>query len=161
MWYEMWYSENRMQLRELRKRIKQLKPNTPHHLRLAHVLQEGAGFGGAWYLSQKEHWLGWLREYDGPGAYGRKVVQGRDARFVYNHGQCAPMLFWLAEASGVDHETLQIAFQAVVSAPSRNASQCGELRKTLPWELVETHLLQCTIAGDLGVVLQLLRKRVF
>ena len=23
---------------------------------------------GVWYKSQKEHWLGWLSEYDGPGA---------------------------------------------------------------------------------------------
>ncbi|MBR0405923.1 MAG: hypothetical protein IJI68_12125, partial [Eggerthellaceae bacterium] len=22
---------------------------------------------GVWYRSQKEHWLGWLSEYDGPG----------------------------------------------------------------------------------------------
>ena len=38
-----------------------------------------------WYRSQLEHWLGWLEKYDSPGAYGRKVTSGRDARFVYNH----------------------------------------------------------------------------
>lgn len=29
-----------------------------------------------WYTSQKEHWLGWLSEYDGPGAYDRKTHRG-------------------------------------------------------------------------------------
>lgn len=40
---------------------------------------------GVWYRTQKEHWLGWLRDYDCPGAYGRKVTGGRDSHFVYNH----------------------------------------------------------------------------
>ena len=25
----------------------------------------------AWWSTQKEHWLGWLTEYNGPGYYGR------------------------------------------------------------------------------------------
>ena len=29
------------------------------------------GDPNVWYPNQKEHWLGWLREYDGPGAYDR------------------------------------------------------------------------------------------
>jgi len=32
----------------------------------------GVGFDGAWYRSQKQHWLGWLTEYSGPGAYGKQ-----------------------------------------------------------------------------------------
>lgn len=149
-----------MKLRELRRRIIQLDPQTPHHLRLADALQEGAGYGGAWYASQQEHWLGWLREYSGSGAYSRKVVRGRDARFAYNHGQCAPMLFWLAEAVYVDSDLLEDAFEAVLRAPKRNASQCGALRRVLPWELVEAHLLRCTHAGGIGFIAELLRKRV-
>src|SRR5450755_1981595 len=54
-------------------------------------------FEGVWYRSQKEHWLGWLSEYDGPGAYGR-TNSNRSAEFTYNHINCAQMLFWLAEA---------------------------------------------------------------
>jgi hypothetical protein len=27
---------------------------------------------GVWYRTQKEHWLGWLSQYHGPGAYGAK-----------------------------------------------------------------------------------------
>jgi hypothetical protein len=37
-----------------------------------------------WYSTQKEHWLGWLKEYDGPGYYGRKK-RHRSAEFAYNH----------------------------------------------------------------------------
>src|SRR5687768_1490863 len=40
---------------------------------------------GKWYLTQKEHWLGWLSGYDGPGAYGRKGGPHQDAMFAYNH----------------------------------------------------------------------------
>lgn len=61
------------------------------------------GVGRVWYRNQKEHWLGWLAEYNGPGAYGRKN-SNRDAKFIYNHFQCSPGLLWLAEASGVDRD---------------------------------------------------------
>lgn len=37
-----------------------------------------------WYQNQKEHWQGWLRDYCGPGAYGRRDWN-RSAEFVYNH----------------------------------------------------------------------------
>jgi hypothetical protein len=69
----------------LRKHIARLPENTPHHLALTHALKIGAGYDGAWYTSEKEHWMGWLAEYDGPGAYGRQSDQRCDARFVYNH----------------------------------------------------------------------------
>jgi hypothetical protein len=55
-----------------------------------------------WYKSQKEHWLGWLSEYDGPGFYGRKTNGSRSAEYAYNHIVCPPMVLWLAEASGVE-----------------------------------------------------------
>src|SRR5262245_11407403 len=35
---------------------------------------------GKWYKTQKEHWLGWLSEYHGPGAYGRRADTRRDAK---------------------------------------------------------------------------------
>lgn len=51
-----------------------------------------------WYESQKEHWVGWLYHCNSPGAYGRKITSGRDARFVYNHVVCPGLLAYLAEA---------------------------------------------------------------
>jgi hypothetical protein len=102
---------------------------------LEQALGEGIGFG-AWYSSQKEHWLGWLGEYDGPGAYGRQTGKARGARYVYNHIQCAPMLFWLAEALEVEENALDAAFEAVLAAPKRNASLCAALRRVIPWDVV-------------------------
>jgi hypothetical protein len=54
-----------------------------------------------WYSSQKEHWMQWLLEYDGPGYYGRKSWEGRTAEFVYSHIGNPSMLLWLAEAAGI------------------------------------------------------------
>ncbi len=50
-----------------------------------------------WYTTQKEHWLGWLGEYDGPGGYGRVPGKKRDAKFAYNHIVNPEMLLWLFE----------------------------------------------------------------
>jgi hypothetical protein len=130
-----------MNARQLRRKIKRLYADTPRHKHLELALQEGVGFGNAWYGSQKEHWLGWLAEYDGPGAYGRQTGTPRDARYIYNHIQCAPMLFWLAEAVETPTVTLDETFKAVVAAPEKNASQCAALRKVVPWDNIETQLL--------------------
>jgi hypothetical protein len=56
---------------------------------------------GAWYRTQREHWLGWLKDYPGPGAYGRKTAARRDARYAYNHIVEPLMLIWLISAAGV------------------------------------------------------------
>lgn len=89
-----------------------------------------------WYRSQKEHVLGFLREYDGPGAYDRKGF-GHTARFWWNHFQCPPGLIWAAEALGVDGETVRRAYEASIDAEGagkRLASQCAAIRKVIPWE---------------------------
>ena len=77
---------------------------------------------GVWYTSQKEHWLGWLSEYDGPGAYNRKSWKGRSAEFVYNHIGCPPMLLWLAEAAGVS-KTKVVAAKRRVAYHAKNSGQ--------------------------------------
>ena len=130
-----------MNARQLRRKIKRLDADTPRHKHLEQALQEGVGFGNAWYGSQKEHWLGWLAEYDGSGAYGRQAATPRDARYIYNHIQCAPMLFWLAEAVEFPKDTLDRAFAAVVTAPKKNASQCAALRRVVAWDDIATQLL--------------------
>ena len=75
---------------------------------------------------------------------GRASIPRRDARFVYNHIQCAPMLLWLAEAVIVPSDDLDRAFKEVVAAPKRNASQCAVLRRILPWEDVCEKLVERT-----------------
>lgn len=126
--------------RSLRSKIAQLREDTPLHKKLERTIKVGTGHNGAWYASQKEHWLGWLREYDGPGAYGRSTHSGRDARYIYNHIQCAPMLFWLAEAVEVPEAQLDAAFAAVVKVKPRGASQCGALRKAISWDEIEARI---------------------
>lgn len=122
----------------LRSKIVRLNQAVPRYRELEKAISDGPS--KAWYSSQKEHWMGWLREYDGPGAYGRATHSGRDARYIYNHIQCAPMLFWLAEAVGVPDAQLDAAFKAVVESKPRGASQCGALRKVIPWDEIETRI---------------------
>jgi hypothetical protein len=92
-----------------------------------------------WYKTQKQHWLGWLKGYAGPGFYNRQS-SNRDARFIYNHINCVPMLLWLAEASRVPRPTLLKAKRAGLSAGPRFAAQCGAIREIIPWEMVEAKL---------------------
>lgn len=119
----------------LRAHIKPLPEYLPRTKALESALREGVGFNRAWYRSQKEHWLGWLAEYHGPSAYDRSEVK-RDARFVYNHIQCAPMLFWLSEAIEMPSNILDTTFKAVVVAPNRGAQRCAALREYLPWDQI-------------------------
>jgi hypothetical protein len=92
-----------------------------------------------WYTSQKEHWLGWLAEYHGPGYYGRKR-SNRSAEFVYNHIACPPMVLWLGEASGVRKATVIKAKRAALSAKAYFPAQCAAIRKIIPWELIKVRL---------------------
>jgi hypothetical protein len=93
-----------------------------------------------WYSSQKEHWMGWLSEYDGPGAYGRKSWTGRTAEFVYNHIGCPPMVLWLAEAAGVPKRDLLAAKRSALLGPRNRASHCALIRKAIPWSVIEERL---------------------
>lgn len=99
-----------------------------------------------WYRSQKEHWLGWLGSYDGPGGYGRKVHSGRDARFVYNHVVNPQMLFWLVEASGVESAFVDKAREYEQAGPSL-MSQSAWIRRHVKWETVEAALWPDRPAG--------------
>jgi len=53
-----------------------------------------------WYETQKQHWQGWLKDYNGGGAYNCKDWY-EAARFIYNHINCPQSLLWLTEASGI------------------------------------------------------------
>jgi hypothetical protein len=69
--------------RILRCYINNLPEYLPRTKEMEAAISVGVGFDGAWYRSQKEHWLGWLAEYDGPGAYGRSAKTPRDAQYAY------------------------------------------------------------------------------
>jgi hypothetical protein len=91
---------------------------------------------GVWYRSQKEHWLGWLSGYDGPGAYGRENW-ARNAKFIYNHIVCPPMVLWLGEATGIAKSKITTAKHAALSAGPNLPSQCAAIRGVIPWDTIE------------------------
>ena len=88
-----------------------------------------------WYSTQREHWLGWLNEYSGPGAYGRKDGKNKDAEFAYNHIVEYRMLLWIIEAAGIEIKLVRRAKAAVdegKSMPSNSAA----IRKIVPWKVL-------------------------
>jgi hypothetical protein len=97
-------------------------------------------------VSHKEHWTGWLAEYDGPGYYGRRVTRvPRSMAYIYGHIHCTPMLLWLAEASGVDgglvlraDRELRAQVRDGLSASSPGAAR--HFRERIGWPLIETAL---------------------
>jgi hypothetical protein len=89
--------QTRLSIRRLIRYIERLPPDRP------------AVYRRKWYTTQKQHWLGWLREYHRPGAYGRRPGLRRDARFVYNHIVEPKMLLWLISAAQVDRTKEQLA----------------------------------------------------
>jgi hypothetical protein len=84
--------------------------------------------------------MGWLSEYDGPGAYGRKSWGGRTAEFVYNHIGCPPMVLWLAEAAGVPKKDLLAAKRFALSGGRNRNSHCALIRRSIPWSTIEKRL---------------------
>jgi hypothetical protein len=51
------------------------------------------------YDTHRDHWIGWLEGYDGPGFYGRSNSDV-DARTVYQRLNNGRMIVWLNEAAG-------------------------------------------------------------
>lgn len=84
------------------------------------------------YDSHKDHWIGWLREYEGPGYYGRKYTD-RDARFIYEHVQNVGMIVWINEAVGIERGHCMQARLRSIETGGRVASQTAAARKVLSW----------------------------
>ena len=96
---------------------------------------------GIWYRTQKEHWLGWLRYYHGPGAYGRKIGQRHDAKYAYNHVVNPFMLAWLVEASGLPSRRTDKVRSCCSRAGSLMA-RSGAIRRIVPWDEMQAALLR-------------------
>ena len=90
---------------------------------------------GKWYRTQKEHWLGWLREYDGPGYYGRLPSTRRSARLAYTRIGEPKMLLWLIDAAG-----LGVHLPAAARTPRQTSGdmrkQAALIRERVPWAVV-------------------------
>jgi hypothetical protein len=122
----------------LARKIRKLRPTPPITLQLERAMKARGRWNtrGVWYQTQKEHWLGWLSEYDGPGYYRRKNHQ-RSAEFVYNHINCAPMVLWIGEASGVPDATVRSASRAALRARPSPAAAAAAVRRVIPWSEIE------------------------
>ena len=136
--------------RQLRRAIAELSPASPFTNRFSKRWQKVSRKAGAqaeqkkvWYHNQQEHWLGWLKEYDGPGCYDRKTLK-RSAEFVYNHIVNPQMLIYLAEASRVNRALLLQAEKAALAEAKNGASMSavsGAIRRVMPWHIVEEDLV--------------------
>ncbi|MCG3168460.1 MAG: hypothetical protein DPW12_07585 [Rhodocyclaceae bacterium] len=93
----------------------------------------------AWYQTQKQHWLGWLGEYHGPGFYGRKTGIRRDAAYAYNHIVNHHMLLWLMEATGVHSNLVEAAKRAARRGKTMQAKSAA-IRRHVGWEVIEARL---------------------
>ncbi len=96
-------------------------------------------YPGKWYTCQKEHWLGWLAEYDGPGAYDRKGGKNRNAKFAYNHIVEYRMLLWLVDAAGIPRSLVKTA-RGASAKPGTMQRKAAAVRKVVPWDLVAAAL---------------------
>jgi hypothetical protein len=125
---------------QLSAKIRNLRPRVPTTSEFERTLvRRGLWNNDVWYTSQKEHWIGWLREYSGPGYYGRKNSI-RSAEFVYNHIVCPPMVLWLGEASGVQRAQVLEAKRAALSAGPSLTALSAAVRRIIPWEQIESRL---------------------
>ena len=131
--------DEQMTPKQLSRKIRLMREHPPITSGFERVLDKS----GIWslrqfkYASQKEHWLRWLAEYDGPGYYGRKN-RHQSAEFAYNHIVCPPMVLWLGEASGVQRTKVLEAKRAALSAGASLPAVSAAIRKTIPWEEIES-----------------------
>jgi hypothetical protein len=135
----------------LRRKIKGFEATPPitHSFERGLTKQGSWSTDGVWYRSQKEHWLGWLSEYDGPGAYGRKTSVLRSAEFAYNHVVCPPMVLWLGEASGVKTSLITQAKKEALGASRKLQGKCAAIRGIVPWSEIEESLLNSVATDNL------------
>ena len=135
-----------LNIQDLLRYIADYPASPPRTTALEQRIRIGTGFHGKWYRSQQEHWLGYL-------GYKRALWFSNDrgdyflepARGHWNRTHCFPMLFWLAESSGVDSEILGIAELAAVDVANKirsdHPSHGKAARQVLPWILLEQTLM--------------------
>ncbi len=110
-------------IRALLQAVRRLPAATPQS---DHLYKSG-------YPTHRDHWIGWLKEYNGPGYYGRRHWD-RDARFVYQHLCCGPMIVWLNEAAGEDPALIRRTIKEMQRGAPRAQTEAMIARRFLPWE---------------------------
>ena len=101
----------------------------------------GVGYHNKWYRSQREHWLGWIAYQEYKALEIGKDIESISARDRWRGLNCIPMMFWLAEASGVGGDHLTLAEEVAVVQAERFTCDCPQhgkaLREALKWDMVE------------------------
>src|SRR5258708_16748625 len=80
--------------------------------RLAATAHQSDKLSKGGYKTHQDHWIGWLKEYDGPGYYGRSDWSV-DARPVYQRLAHGHLIVWLNEAAGEDPKRIRAAITAM------------------------------------------------
>ena len=119
-------TEDSHSIQELLSAVQKLPPKTPQ----ASKLPIGEG-----YTTFQQQWIGWLKDYDGPGYYGRKDGK-RSARWVYQHLNNGKMIVWLNEAVGENPKTIEAAIEDMQRNGSSAQGQAKIARSHLPWDRV-------------------------
>jgi len=98
------------------------------------------------YATFKDQWIGWLKEYDGPGYYGRADGK-RDARWIYQHLNNGNMIVWLNEAAGESQSSVEAAIRNMQQfQPKQTRAKIARLH--FSWERVADLLFKATQVVD-------------
>ena len=116
--------------------LKRLPPHPPVTTEYESRHRQGSHDERTSYSNQRDHMVGWMSEMNGSGAYGRKG-RNRTAKAAYNSLRCAPALVWIAEALEEDSAVVRSAVSAADAAGPSISSQCGAIRKVVPWDRIE------------------------
>ena len=103
------------------------------------LARRGDRLPDGWFGRQKEHWLGWLGDYDGPGHYDRKSWDV-SAEGVYNRVVNPSMLVWLADAAVVPTPMVTRAMKAALAGGPTMMQQSGSIRRIIRWKTIEEGL---------------------
>lgn len=89
-----------------------------------------------WERTEKWHMIGWFsaQTTHGKGSYTREKTNN-SAKVCYNRLQCPEALLWIAEACGVNEETVGEALDNLIGVAG-NQKQCKAIRDVIPWETV-------------------------
>src|SRR5260370_1381280 len=110
-------------IRALLQAVRRLPAATPQS---DHLYKSG-------YPTHRDHWIGWLKEDNGPGYYGRRHWD-RDARFVYQHLCFGPMIVCLNEPAGEEPALMKRTMRAMQRGEQSKQTKARSARSLLPWE---------------------------
>lgn len=86
--------------------------------------------------TEREHMIAWFRDNvtEGYGSYSR-ASGNTSARICYNRLQCPEAILWIAEAVGIDGDTVRRAAEAAMSIADHRG-RCAAIRREIPWDAV-------------------------